>query len=168
MITMSQIIDAIIQRESAEYTNNPSDHGGPTKYGITQATLSKYRKRPVTPEEVAALTEPEARDIYAQVYGAPFQLPSMTDSLLGLLVDSAVQHGEDDAMKWFQAAIGAKPDGDAGPKTVATWIALADKNSVYASVLKTRIKYYAHLIHDDHTQAVFANGWFNRVSEFVR
>jgi lysozyme family protein len=172
MITLNQIIDDIIRRESSKYTNNPSDRGGPTKYGITLVTLAGYRKSPVSAADVEALTEPEARDIYSTVYGAPFQkFPGMADSLLGLLVDSAVQHGAGRAMRWLQAAIGVKPDGDAGPTTMAAWSAMAKApgyaDAVYKLVLKRRIKFYAAIIHDDPTQATFANGWADRVCEFI-
>lgn len=167
MITAQQLIDAIIVREGSTYTNNHLDRGGPTKYGITQATLAKYRNRPVTPEEVEALTEVQAREIYLSVYVAPFQIfPGMGDALLGLLADSAVQHGTGRAMQWLQSAVGAKADGDAGPATVACW-KVADTAGVYKNVLKARIKFYAAIIHNDPTEATFANGWFARVCEFI-
>lgn len=167
-MNLRDIVAAIVAREGEAYTNNPLDKGGPTKWGITQATLARYRKLPVTPEEVAALTRPEAEDIYTTVYAGPFQgFPGIADSLLGLLVDSGVQHGEKRAMKWFQSAIGSTPDGDPGPSTMAHWQACADKSDVYKSVLKTRIKFYFAIIHDDPSQATFANGWGNRVCEFI-
>ena len=148
MITAQQLIDAIIVREGSTYTNDPTDKGGPTKYGITLATLSQYRGKPCTAADVEALEEPEARACYESLYVAPFKaLPGMTDSLLGLLVDSGVQHGTGRAMKWLQAAGAEDP---------------------YASVLKTRIKFYARIIHDDPTQVKYINGWFNRACEFVR
>ncbi|ULQ45958.1 hypothetical protein JN531_012695 [Flagellatimonas centrodinii] len=62
------IIDDIIRAEGDRYTNDPSDSGGPTRWGITQATLSRYRGRAVTPNEVAALTRDEAAQIYERMY----------------------------------------------------------------------------------------------------
>nr|WP_222532573.1 glycosyl hydrolase 108 family protein [Azospirillum sp. 412522] len=42
------IIDTILRREGwPRYTDRPSDRGGPTKGGITLATLTNWRKRPV-------------------------------------------------------------------------------------------------------------------------
>ena len=74
-------------------------------------------------------------------------------------------------MQWLQTAIGAKPDGDAGPATMTAWVATSKApgyaEAVYRLVLKTRIKFYAAIIHNDPTQATFANGWFNRICEFI-
>lgn len=38
---VDKMIDDIIRREG-EYVDHPNDRGGPTKYGITQKTLSQY------------------------------------------------------------------------------------------------------------------------------
>ena len=63
------IIDTILRREGwPRYTNRPSDRGGPTKGGITLATLASWRKRPVTATDVAALDEAEVRAIYRARY----------------------------------------------------------------------------------------------------
>lgn len=40
MKTVDEMIDAIIRREGG-YVNHPADRGGPTRYGITMATLSE-------------------------------------------------------------------------------------------------------------------------------
>lgn len=64
-----KIITPIITEEGSEYTNDPSDSGGPTKYGITLHTLCAYRGKPdLTAADVAALEEPEAREIYFERY----------------------------------------------------------------------------------------------------
>lgn len=167
-VTAPQLIDDIIRREGSEYTDRPHDRGGPTKYGITLSTLATYRGHlSTTAADVEALTEADAREIYAHVYVAPFQqFAGMDDSLLGLLVDSGVQHGEGRAMQWLQTAIGAKPDGDPGAKTMQAW-AVADKALIYKTILKTRIMFYAHIIHHDPTQVDNIDGWFSRVTEFI-
>lgn len=169
-MTTSAIIDQIIVSEGSEYTNDPTDHGGPTKYGITLTTLAEYRANPgTTAADVEALTEDEARKMYNDKYVGPFvKFPGMQDPLLGLLVDSGVQHGVDKATEWLQSAIGAKPDGDAGPVTVAAWIAVRHDDGVtYKLVLRSRIMYYAHIIHNHPDQVKYIDGWFERVCLFV-
>lgn len=173
MITAQQLIDDIIRREGSEYTDRPHDHGGPTKYGITLDTLATYRGHlSTTAADVQALTETEARTIYEQLYIAPFNpFPGMTYSLLGLLVDSGVQHGAGRAVQWLQTALGVKPDGDPGPKTQAAWSLASspviNQDALYKTVLKTRIMFYAHIIHHDPTQVENIDGWFNRICEFI-
>ena len=169
MSVATDIIDQLIIREGSEYTNDPTDAGGPTKYGITLKTLALYRGHlPTTAADVEALTESDAREIYKNLYIRPFEkFPGMPDSLLGLLVDSGVQHGEGRAMGWLQSAIGAKPDGDAGPATLTAWAAARNYDTVYKLVLKTRIMFYAHIIHDRPDQVKYINGWFERVCLFI-
>ena len=43
---MSDLIDTIVANEGG-YVDNAGDAGGPTRYGITIATLSAFRGRPV-------------------------------------------------------------------------------------------------------------------------
>ena len=50
---LKSIIDALLNVEGwPQYTNRPSDKGGPTKGGITLPALSEYLGRPATIEEL--------------------------------------------------------------------------------------------------------------------
>lgn len=168
----AEIIDAILVREGSEYSNNPADAGGPTKWGVTLKTLSLYLGRQATEDEVRNMPRDMAVEIYKALYVNPFMyLPEMSPRLLGLLVDSAVQHGVKRAMGWLQSSIGADADGIIGPGTLQRWAPYAnatrDVNDVYREVLRTRIRFYAKIIHDNPSQATFANGWFARAVEFI-
>ena len=166
-ISAAGIIDDIIRREGEVYTNNVADRGGPTRWGITQATLSQVLGRPAAEIDVQTLTEEAARGIYQTLYVRPFLLlAEIGDRLLGLLVDSAVQHGVKRTIGWLQTALGAAPDGIIGPGTLGLWTG-ADQGVVYRGILIRRIKFYASIIHDTPSQAQFANGWFTRVCEFI-
>lgn len=158
MSLVDKILDDLIRREGG-FVNNPADKGGPTKYGITQQTLSEWRGRPVTAGEVQQLTEQEAREIYTARYVAPFKRFAASPDLMGLIVDSAVQHGVGRVQGWLREI----------PST--------DPAVNYREVLRRRIRFYGQLITrvlrdadkdgiPDNTE--FAEGWMNRVSEFVR
>ena len=56
-------------------------------------------------------------------------------------------------------------DGVCGPVTAAA--ANANPARAYRQVLATRVRYYGSIIEHNHSQAVFAAGWANRVAEFV-
>jgi|GEM_PF-4548155 len=54
MQTVLTLIDRLIDREGG-FVDHPADRGGPTKYGITLRTLSKWRGYPCSREDVEAM-----------------------------------------------------------------------------------------------------------------
>lgn len=54
----------LIDFEGREYSDIPSDQGGPTKFGITIPTLSEHLGRECSASDIKALTEETARLIY--------------------------------------------------------------------------------------------------------
>lgn len=64
-IYLAHLVDVI---EGPEYTDDPNDSGGPTKYGITLRQLALYRKTPTTLDDVKNLTREEAITIYTTKY----------------------------------------------------------------------------------------------------
>lgn len=184
-----EIIDGIILREGG-FVDHPADKGGPTKFGITHAALSQWRKQPVTLEDVQNLLEAEAREIYwAQYVVAPGFHDIVNDQLRSLMVDMGVNHGPVSAIAMMQRALHVVDDGVFGAKT---WEALAAANVVtlYRGVVAERAVFYGKLISKSHKkllqaasgkdlpedvetaikkhQAVFAHGWAERLAEFAR
>lgn len=172
MKRLDDIISEILTREGSRYTDHPADRGGPTKYGITLKTLRTVRAG-ATAADVETLTVTEARDIYLSVF---FLAPGFDqvyyEPLQALLLDSAVNHGPNIAIKWLQESLYVRPvDGVLGEETLsALSVALNTGRSrlVYASMVAKRCQYYGNIISRDATQAVFAGGWANRLSEFIR
>lgn len=163
----STVIDLVLKREGDKYTNRPNDRGGPTKYGITQKTLARYRGRQVTADDVRNLTETEARAIYTTMYIQDPKFDHIDDKdLRELLIDSGVQHGPDRAVCWLQAAAGAKIDGLLGPITFAA-IDAADPHVLFIRVFARRMRFYGELITRDHSQAENADGWMNRIAAIL-
>nr|WP_281720108.1 glycosyl hydrolase 108 family protein [Nitrosomonas nitrosa] len=162
------IIDDIIRREGG-FIKHPNDRGGPTKYGITAKTLGNWRQlgRLATSDEIAALTEAEAREIYRQQYIVEPGFDVITHPALQvLLVDAGVHSGPQKAVKWLQEALGVTADGMIGPKTREA-VAKADPEVLYTKVLAARLRHLGRLITNDPKQSVFAAGWMNRMAEFV-
>jgi len=161
------IIDQIIRREGG-FVNHPADRGGPTKYGITQATLSRWRRgEPVSPSDVEALTEDEARRIYRTLYITRPGFHMIEHApLRALVVDCGVHHGVRRAAEWLQEAAGAPVDGIVGPVTLKA-VNGGDGHKLYRKVLATRAGFYGWIIARDHAQAVFAKGWMKRLAEFI-
>lgn len=166
----AEIIEAAIIREGGEkFTNDPSDRGGATKWGITATTLGEARGlgRAATADEVKALTGAEARDIYRQRYvEAPGFTNVTDDKLRALLVDSAIQHGPGTAVQFLQRALGVKDDGILGGETLAK-LGAALPQYVYREVWNERAHFYAKIVQRNANQRKFAGGWFVRLSEFA-
>lgn len=108
---MGDIVDDIIRREGgATVTNDPSDSGGRTQYGISEHSHPEaWADGKVTPEE--------AREIYWSQYVKPFRGIS-DQNLLHQLVDWGVPSGPETVAKLFQQIVGVEADGEIGPITL--------------------------------------------------
>jgi len=180
MFTTESIIDAILRREGwPRYTDRPSDRGGPTKGGITLATLVAWRRRSVIAADVAALDEAEVRAIYRSRYIEEPGFAKIADAALrNLVIDSGVNHGVSRASVWLQEAVNElagrpvlKADGKVGPATLAA-VNGADAAGLWRSVFAQRMRFYGELVTGDarkrgrtEDQALNAAGWLNRLAE---
>lgn len=166
-MTDEDIIDQIVKHEGAAYTNVVGDRGGPTKYGITQATLSADRGKPVMAEDVANLTEAEARDIYRRRYVVAPGFDKIADtSLRAVLVDWGVNSGPGVAVRGLQRILKTPVDGVIGPITLLALPHL-DQRRLYLQVCAMRVRFYGMLVTHDPTQAKFAEGWADRIADFI-
>jgi len=161
------LIDGIIRREGG-FINKAEDRGGPTKYGITQKTLTAWRKRRATADDIRGLKRAEAVEIYRQRYIVRPRFDKIKDAnLQELVIDSGVNHGTRLAAKWLQRAAGVKPDGKVGPKTLRAVNRPGNADPIRKQVLAMRVRFYGRIITRDPTQAVFAYGWCSRAAEFI-
>lgn len=163
------MIEDIVRREGG-FVNNPNDRGGPTKYGITQATLASWRGRPVSVDDVANLSTAEAAAIYEKRYILDPGLEGIRDpKLRALVADFGVLSGPKRAVQGLQKALGfpdAECDGYFGPKSRAALAANTNPEALFLGVKCERLEQFVRILANP-TQAVFANGWANRIDEFV-
>lgn len=163
---MSKIIDEIIEREGCEYTNDPSDSGGPTKFGITQKTLSAWRGYQVTPEEVEALEESEARDIYTHKYVTEPNFDKIAwEGLRDLIIDGGVHSGQKTSAKWLQEAARVTVDGVIGSKTLRS--VNSDPVGVFWRVIYLRRKHFVDLAKKRPKDLKYLWGWNNRLDQII-
>jgi lysozyme family protein len=156
-VQIDRILEDILRREGG-YVNNPADKGGPTKYGITQATLAGQGRwgdlnadGRVDQEDVKLLTVDQAKSIYLNQYITPFDEYLTWPKLHSLIVDSAVQHGVARVQNWLKEL------------TIKT----TDPIVLYKLLLKKRMRFYGEIITKRPQNAEFAAGWMIRLSEFV-
>ena len=102
------------------YVNAATDRGGPTKYGITHATLAAYRGvKSVTAAQVKELTLAEAESIYRQQYWIQSGGDVLPVGLDYAAFDFGVNSGPARAVKTLQQVVKVTADGKVGPKTLA-------------------------------------------------
>lgn len=145
-MTDEQIVDRILAHEGG-YVDHPADRGGPTNFGITQATLSQWRKCDVSAAEVQTLSVDEAREIYQALYVSPFD--GVDPRVKAQLVDIAGNSGVTRA-RALLAKAQQQPD-----------------RPLPVQLVIERLEFYAGIVERDHTQAAFIKGWVRRACSFL-
>ena len=174
---MIDVIDDIIRREGSEFTNDPNDGGGPTRWGITGETLCEDRRDtggyvPQTDDEiieaVRALTEAKARAIYIRRYIFKPRFGEIKHpELRALLIDAGVLHGRHRAARWLQESVGGlETDGIVGPVTLAAVNGRQWRN-VYLKLLARRYRGFVYFVKRKPSQLKWLGGWTNRANEFL-
>lgn len=157
MSSMREAIRLTIQHEGG-FVDNREDHGGATKYGITQHDCDLY----LGGADVAGISEEQAETVYAQKWWKEPYLDIVEQSICDKLFDMTVVLGISTGVRMLQRALGIEQDGDFGPQT------LAAVNEAGVDVLPTyKEKLSAHfrwIVAQDPTQQEFLDGWLNRVN----
>ena len=101
-------IDDIIEREGG-YVNHPKDKGGPTKYGVTEATARAHGYN----GDMQDLPRDTAAQILTEEFYIKTKISLVSSQLIREeLLDSAVMSSPVTAIKWLQRALnqfGAEP-----------------------------------------------------------
>lgn len=126
------------------YSNNPSDPGGPTNWGITIADARKYWKKDASAADVKLMPKSVAIDIYASKYWKTPQYDcDKLESGVDLAVfDFGVNSGPARAKKYLLESVGGSAE--------ETVIKLCDKRLAFLKGLQT--------------WPVFGKGWVRRVA----
>ncbi len=145
------------------YSDNPADGGGPTNYGITQATWDEYcQAQGLATSPVSGLALAMAKTIYLGMYWQAGHCDQLPVKLGVCHFDWCVNHGVGGAAFTLQSALGVVQDGDIGPITLAA----AAKCQVWPTVIKylqLREDWYLADVQQNPSQQVFLDGWTNRV-----
>ena len=139
MDAIDEILDVI---EGPEFTDDPADSGGPTRWGITQATLSARRGYQVTAQEVAELERSEARQIYEDefFYGPRIHLLEPASAMIAWEVcDTGVNIGPGPAITILQRLLNGLNDrGRLYPDIIADGICGQQTAGALAEFLRIR------------------------------
>lgn len=171
--SIETLLDALLAREGG-FVNHPADKGGPTKYGIRQATLSAWLGRSASVDEVRSLDVETAKAIYRQRYYAGPGIDRLPAEIREQVFDMGVNHGPRIAVKLLQEVLnlaGFGPideDGALGPETYgAAERAQAQMGPFLTNALvEQRIALYRAIVDRDPSQAAFLAGWLARAGQF--
>ena len=148
---------AEVLRLEGGYVDDPRDPGGATRFGVTRAVLGEALGRAASAEEVAALTEAQAADIYQRRFWAPMRCAELPAGLDLVVFDTAVNMGPGTAARLLQAAVGTEADGVVGPKTIARAVSALAADAIRAASELRRRRYRTLA-----GFAVFGRGWLRR------
>lgn len=164
-------------------TNNPSDPGGITKYGVSLRWLKSIgydvnNDGDIDAADIRSLTPDQARELFRSRFWDTLHLDNYPLCTAVALYDAAVNTGPAQAVKFLQRACSfyfghvLADDGVAGPHTKAAVLAIAtDITSdlvLAARSIKERKQFYANLAARKPSMGVFLKGWLNRCADLEK
>jgi lysozyme family protein len=149
----------LIKRVEGGWSDDPRDRGGCTNLGVTLPTLSAWRRRECTPEDLRKLTWDEACALYSARFWGAAQGDKLPPGVDVAVADMAVNSGVRQAAKTLQRVLAVKPDGHVGPATLE-----AARRRLPGDLVKAygeaRLAYLQRLP----GWTTFGKGWSNRVA----
>lgn len=142
------------------YSDHPKDPGGATKFGITRRTLSDWRDRATSTEDVRSLSRAEASDIYRNQYWRRCKCDQLPAAVAFLVFDTAVNQGVVRALKILQKSVNTKTDGMIGPVTLKA-VRVRDPKRLLIEFAARRMRHYGLLS----IFSIFGLGWSRRLME---
>jgi len=149
----------LLQHEGG-YVNHPSDPGGRTNLGVTQAVWEDWSDRKVTEEEMRGLTPAKVSPLYKDMYWDRIKGDKLPNGIDYCAFDAAVNSGVFRSAKWLQTSVGAAADGIIGENTLKLVLMVDPKTSVNR-YCELRLDFLKGLS----GWSTFGKGWERRVRE---
>lgn len=156
------IFDTIFERlmlHEGGYVNHPNDPGGETMWGVTKRVAQAHGYF----GDMRKLPKSLAKQITEKSYYKAVKGDQLDRLIAWQLTDAAYNHGNRQAVKFLQRAVGASADGLIGPRTLAA-VAAMDKNDVVLLFNAERLEFYTNL----GIWQTFGRGWSRRVAGNLR
>ena len=142
------------------YVHHPSDPGGRTNLGVTQATWENWVGRGSDEAEMRGLTPEKVEPMYKKKFWDAVRGDELPMGLDYLMFDFAVNAGAGRAIKTLQSSVGVTPDGGFGPMTMAA-VQAVDPYELIERFSQAKEDFYRSL----NTFPTFGKGWLNRVAD---
>ncbi len=146
-------------------TNEGTDRGGKTNYGITQFTYNAWNKKHKLPKkDVFTITPDIAKQIYKEEYWNLIKGDQLPRNVANAILSMALTDGPQDSIKFVQKMLGVQPvSGVMGPITMAKiWEKSKNGDADFArAILNKQIDRYQK----DEQASTYGKGWTNRVEK---
>ena len=154
----SPLFDRLMKHEGG-YVNHPNDPGGETNWGVTKRVAREYGYY----GDMRQLPKSTANQIAEKLYWNAIHGDKLDKSVAWQVMDAAYNHGNRNAIRMLQRAVGVSDDGIIGNITLSA-VNNMDKNDVILRFNAERLEFYTKL----RTFGSFGRGWANRVAGNLR
>lgn len=146
------------------FVNNPRDPGGVTNLGVTMRVYSAWLRRPVSVQEMMALTRAQTDPLYIAWYWKPVEADDLPGPLQLMACDMAVNAGVRESATELERFLGTDIDSMIGPNDIAAARGISDLASAVHDLGALQLAHYKSL----QDWPIFENGWTNRVDARVQ
>ena len=158
MANFENLFNRLMEHEGG-YVNHPNDPGGETMYGVTKRVANAHGYW----GDMRKLPKSLAKQITEKSYYKAVKGDQLDRLIAWQLTDAAYNHGNRQAVKFLQRAVGASDDGLIGPRTLSA-VADMDKNDVVLLFNAERLEFFTNL----RIWQTFGKGWARRIVKNLR
>lgn len=148
----------VLLKHEGGYVHHPSDPGGSTNMGITEAVARRVGYKGAMQDLPVDL----AKRIYLEEYWKPVRAEELPPAVRYAVFDAAVNSGVRQSILWLQRALGVADDGVLGPRTLAA-VNQANPEVLRARIIAQRLQFLCAL----NTFATFGRGWTRRCADIL-
>lgn len=151
--------------EGMEFTDRPTDSGGPTRYGITLKVYNYYMREQNDSTVLKNMTLDQAKSFYEQFFWNGLGLDKIISPYRAMaMFDVCVNLGPRYGIKFAQMAEGVSPpDGILGPISIQKINSgsISEFEFIYEFIINA-MRRYVDIVTKNPNQIVNLAGWFNR------
>lgn len=154
------------------FTNDSSDSGGATNWGITIGDYSLWRRQhgwdTTTVQDVKDMTRDEAAQIYLASYWNRANLGGIDlQSVATAIFDMGVNMGLKMGVEFAQRVVGVAVDGIIGPTTMLALNAIKDEKQFMIEFVGLVHGHYIGIVENNPKDSVFLRGWLSRAQRLM-
>lgn len=152
-------IEHVLKHEGG-FVNHPKDPGGATNRGVTKKVWEEWVGKPVSIEDMKALTVEDVKPLYKAQYWDRVRGDDLPAGVDYVCLDAAINSGVVRSGKFLQASLGLTTDGIIGPATIAA-VNNSNPRALITDLCDRRMAFLQALP----TWTTFGRGWERRVKD---